>query len=179
MTRRRKVIITSIILVVALAAAGVYYWQTHKTKRVETTSKSLTAQSDYHDGKPRSSNPSSGSSQGGAIDTHGSDAGSGPTSAGVSSESGAITVQQPDENGVVLSGAILSGTTKGITTIQYRVIDDQVGVVAQGTLSAESGTFSGKLQFTPRAITGRLDVYSFNAQGEEINNVQIPIRFKE
>ncbi|HJQ09255.1 MAG TPA: hypothetical protein VJ836_07290 [Candidatus Saccharimonadales bacterium] len=175
MTKSRKIVIAGILLAAVLLTAWALY-VTQGYDGPQTTSKSKTAQRDYSDGAPRESNQS-GRPQGGAIDTGGADAGT--ETEGVSSTSGAITVARPAKGALVTPGAILSGMVKDVDAVQYRLIDDQQGVIAQGQLQVADGTFSGKLQFSARAATGRLDVFSFDPTGREVNYIEMPVRFKE
>jgi hypothetical protein len=179
MTKQRKTIITAIIIAVILAA-GVFVWVNAQKddKRVETTSTSPTAQSDYSDGDDRPSSSGGSGSQGGAIDTNGADVPT-DTTGGVASESGVLTVLQPTENQELASGATLSGSAKDLSKVQYRLIDNDRGVIAQGALFVKDGVFSGKLQFEASATSGRLDVFSYDAQGEEINTIEMPVTFKK
>ena len=93
------------------------------------------------------------------------------------STSGLVTVKQPGANSVLGSGAALYGSAK-VSQVQYRLIDNQVGVLAQGPLNVVGGNFSATLHFRPIASSGRLDVFSFDSQGAEVNEVQIPVRFQ-
>ncbi len=175
--RKRNTILLLIILL--LAAASMYYVfvRKHRFDSVVTTSKSPTAQSDYSDGDDRKSNSSNDIPQGGAVDTGGTNV---PIQLpGITSESGIITVKQPAKSEKLGSGSSISGTAKDLTQVQYRLIDDEVGVIARGSLSVVKGAFSGTLQFKSYATTGRLDVFSTNLSGDEINTVEIPVGFKE
>lgn len=174
MTKRTK-IISSLILALIVAGGAYYLITRNDNPPARTTSSLPTAQDDYSDGNERESSPSSGNSQGGAVDTGGSDA---PQSKiGISSESGLITVTQPDKDGTVRQGSVIAGAAKsGVDKVQYRLVDEGVGVVAQGSLDIVNGVFSGKLQFTPRSETGRLDIFSFDSTGSEINTIELPVK---
>lgn len=113
---------------------------------------------------------------GGGNDTGGSSVANTPESQWVISKSGNITVKQPVANSKIASGATLSGSAK-VDKVSFRLIDDKTGVIAQGTLSVVNGNFSGSLNFTPNSSTGRLDVFSTDAQGVELNEVQIAVSF--
>ena len=93
------------------------------------------------------------------------------------SSSGIVTVKQPASNSLLKSGDNLFGSAK-VSQVQYRLIDNQVGVLAQGPLTVVGGNFSATLHFRPVASSGRLDVFSFDSQGAEVNEVQIPVRFQ-
>jgi hypothetical protein len=117
-----------------------------------------------------------GSTEGGAKDTNGTAGASTDPGKWVVSQSGNITVKQPIANASLKSGGILSGSSK-LDKVNFRLIDSNVGVIAQGTLSVVNGNFSGTLSFTPQGATGRLDVFSTDAEGVELNEVQISVRF--
>lgn len=179
MSRARKTVLGSVAIIVALAAVLLYYFAyVRAEKPVETTSKSPTAQSDYSDGEERSSSKGSDSSQGGAIDTRGNDVSS-DGSGSITSESGVLTVYKPGNNAELASGTVVSGKATGVSKVQYRLLDDAVGVIAQGSLEVVNGSFSGKLQFNTKAQTGRLDIFTFSSSGVENDNIEIPVRFKE
>lgn len=176
MSKHKKVYITCIAVLLVILAVLFVYQRTQADKGARTTSKESTAQSDYSGGRERPS--SHGSSQGAGIDTGGRDTPA-TDDQGVSSESGAITVLSPTVDAVFDSGTVIAGKTEGVSRVQYRVIDEVSGVVVQGNLAVVDGSFSGKIQFNAQSKAGRLDVFSFDASGSEINNIEIPVRFKE
>jgi hypothetical protein len=113
----------------------------------------------------------------GATDTNGSATATTNPNQWVVAQSGAITVKQPTANATLQSGGTLSGSAK-VDTVTYRLIDSSVGVISEGTLKVVNGNFSGALNFTSHSSTGRLDVFSTNAQGVELNEVQISVNFQ-
>ncbi len=121
---------------------------------------------------------SNGTNQGTATDNRGQTPGgvSTPSSQWVQSQSGNITVKQPTVNSVFNSGNVLSGSAK-VGQVHYRLIDNNVGVISEGLLSVVNGDFSGTMHFTPISSTGRLDVFSTDPNGKEINEVQIAVSF--
>ena len=114
--------------------------------------------------------------QGGAVDTGGSALPTSNSSQWVISQSGYITVKSPTANAKLTDGSVISGSAK-VGEIHYRLIDNVVGVVAQGTLSVVNGNFSGILHFQPKGTGGRLDVFSTDSGGVEYNEVQINVSF--
>jgi len=92
------------------------------------------------------------------------------------SQSGVITVKQPTAQTTFKSGDTVSGSAS-VPQVQYRLIDDQTGILTEGSLSVVNGNFSGTLQFQPVATTGRLDVFTVNAAGVESNEVEISVNF--
>lgn len=143
----------------------------------QTSSKTATAQSNYTGGKSRPISSQNSVSQGGAID----EKGVAPTtttdpSNWASSSSKAITLKQPIAGSQLNSGDPITGSAT-VNPIQYRLVDDANGVIAQGSLSVVSGVFSGKLQFKAYSSTGTLTVFSFDTQsGAEVNRIQIPVK---
>jgi hypothetical protein len=101
-----------------------------------------------------------------------------PTNASqwIVAKSGNITVEQPLANATLHSGSILSGTAK-VSVVNFRLIDNSTGVIAEGTLNVVNGNFSGALNFTPHSSSGRLDVFSTDATGVELNEIQITVGF--
>lgn len=178
----RKYISTPFLLgtlAIIVIAGGSYAWYRHHTHDwVQTTSHEKTAQNDYTGGDNRPSHEGTGTNQGGATDNKG-DKTAIPDEIGAVSSSGVLSVVAPVSGGSLGSGDTLRGTAKGIARVQYRVIDDQVGVVAQGSLQTVNGTYSGTLHFDARSTSGRVDVYSYDSQYQEVNEVQIPVTLKD
>ncbi len=112
----------------------------------------------------------------GGTDTNGNATSTTNSSQWVVAASGNITVKQPVANATLQPGGVLSGSAK-VSQVNFRLIDNSVGVVSEGTLSVVNGNFSGNLNFTPHSSSGRLDVFSTNAQGVELNEVQISVDF--
>lgn len=94
----------------------------------------------------------------------------------LTSASGVITVKQPISGATIKSGVELIGTAKA-SKVQYRLLDNQTGVISEGFITVASGSFSANLSFTAHSSTGRLDVFTANDNGVESNEVQIPVNF--
>ena len=177
---RRNIVIKTILVLLAVGLVVVGYSHFHHSKvpanTTQTTSKLPTAQNNYQNSSSDSHTPASSSvNQGGAIDEKGN-AGSAATG-GVSSSSGLITLLSPQDGDTLASGATISGSAK-VPTVQYRLVDDTAGVIAQGPLSVVNGKFAGKLQFTSRGRTGSFAVFSFDPQtGAEVNSIKIKVGF--
>lgn len=92
------------------------------------------------------------------------------------STTGVITVQQPLVDSTVAPGFTLSGTAS-VSSVQYRLIDDKVGVISQAIINVVNGKFSANINFKSYGSTGRLDVFSTDPNGKEINEVQINVNF--
>jgi hypothetical protein len=92
------------------------------------------------------------------------------------SSSGLLTVKSPLENDKIATGVSLTGIAS-VDQIQYRLVDDQVGVISQGFINVVDGTFSANISFVTHSTTGRLDVFSTDSGGREINEVQIQVTF--
>lgn len=173
------VILLAVLLVGGGTAAALVY-HNKKQPEAKTTSTSKTAQDDYQGGDDRQPTQSSGNSQGGATDNRGDTTPTTPATPTVSSANGVVTVAGIAKDSLVNSGDVLRGTVTdtALTQVQFRVIDAEVGVIGQGQLSVVNGSFSGTLSFTPRSAEGRIDVYSLDSMGSEINTVEIPVRLK-
>ncbi len=128
----------------------------------------------------KSTNTNSGQKVvGGVISTsgqNGSNTSTASTNSATSSSSGLITLMQPSSNSTISNGAIIYGTSK-LSEVGYTLIDNKVGVISQGSLNVINGIFSGRMLFTPHSTTGRLDVYSTNAQGVQSNEIEINVNF--
>jgi hypothetical protein len=90
------------------------------------------------------------------------------------SESGVVIVKLPVNNNAFVSGDKLIGSAS-TTKVQYTLIDDNVGVISQGTIPVLNGNFSATINFSPSAKTGRLDVFTTENNGKEINEVQLKV----
>ena len=112
--------------------------------------------------------------QGTATDNNGAGQVNTPSNQWTISASGAITVKDPAPGSTVKSGFLLAGSAT-VGKIQYRLIDDQVGVISQGFISVVNGNFSASVNFPSYGKSGRLDVFSTSSNGAEINEVQIQI----
>jgi len=159
-----------LIMIVGIIAVA---WDHHrKAADYNASGSSAATSSSSTDKTPSRSSTSSTLAQGGGVDTKGSSTPSTPTSSAVSSSSGLITVYSPTSGSKLSSGDAVSGTAK-VGTVYYRIVDNSVGVISQGSLSVVNHKFSGNVYFHPHASTGQLDVFSYDSQGAEVNSVQI------
>jgi cytoskeletal protein RodZ len=93
------------------------------------------------------------------------------------SSSGLITLHTPYNNETIESGFPINGTAK-VPQVNYILIDNEVGQIAQGSLKVINGKFQGTLNFTPHAASGVLQVYSPNpTNGAEENIINIDINY--
>jgi hypothetical protein len=111
-----------------------------------------------------------------AVDTKGSASVSTDSSQWTTSSSGLITVKQPTANSRLQDGSSIVGSSK-LDQVKYRLKDNTVGVIAQGTLDVINGNFSGILHFQPQGTGGQLDIFSTDSRGVEYNEVQIYVSF--
>ena len=179
--KKRSVVAAVLLLLVILGGAYWWYYLRTPSTLVVTKSGNFTGNS-----QPTSSatNPApqkqptsnTGHSIGSATDTNGQATTSTNPSQWVTSTSGNITVEQPVANASVRSGDTLSGTAK-VSTVSFRLVDNSVGVVAEGNLNVVNGKFSGKLDFTAHSSGGQLDVFSTGPNGVEVNEIQIAVNF--
>lgn len=175
----KKVVITLVCLVVVVG--GVYiYWQSHRLKSDAVTSSSAaSAQNDYKgDDRHTDDGQTDPVKQGGAVDNNGDTSSSSDTSKEIMSASGLLSVISPASGDTISTGATLRGTAKNSSEVQYRIIDNTVGVIGQGALKVVNGRYSGTLQFTPQASSGRIDIFTYNSNYQEQNNVQVQVQFK-
>jgi hypothetical protein len=178
-TRRTAVIVVIVLLV---ATGGGVYWWHHKpaaqvvTKAGNFSGTSTPANSSNTPAPKKQPTDNAGRTVSGGTDTNGQTSANTNSSQWITSKSGDITVEQPIADATLQSGATLSGTAK-ISTVHFRLIDNAVGVISEGTLNVVNGKFSGSLNFTSHSSTGQLDVFSTDADGVEINEIQIAIKF--
>lgn len=172
---RRTIILGAVGVVIGLAAYLIYHHYHHRFA-AKTTSTAQTAQNNYSGGTNRPTS-NGGASQGGIVDEKGQTTET-ATGTPTSSSSGNITLNTPSASQLLATGDTLAGTAE-VDVVQFRLIDSQSGVIAQGTLQVVNGSFAGKLQFQAYSTTGKLDVFSYDTTGKEINNVSVPVQFKE
>ena len=178
MKRSKKSLLATISLLTLLVGAGVWFWHIHYgNSGAQTTSTLPSAQNKYKgDNRHTTDVVSSSNDKGGAVDNKGDS--NTNTSGGSVSASGLVTVLSPVSNQLFGSGSVLRGRVNNLTKVQYRVVDDVEGVVAQGSLDVVNGSFSGTMQFTSKGTTGRVDVFTYDQSYDERNNVQVPVHFK-
>jgi hypothetical protein len=124
-----------------------------------------------------SSTTGQGVRQSAANDTNGQSAANTSPSQWATSASGLITLKSPVANSTFKSGGTISGTAK-VSKVWYRLVDDNSGVISQGApLNVVNGKFSATLRFHAYGKTGHLDVFSFNSNGAEANEVSVKVNF--
>jgi Flp pilus assembly protein TadG len=173
---KKRIIIASVLIVLfgsGIAFSYMYYHQ-NSNQIAKTTSTTPTAQSNYTKGDNRQNANSNTVTQGGAIDNSGKTSSTSEQSQWKVSDSGVITLKQPLSGSTLKSGDELSGAAT-LDKVQYRLVDNQTGVIAQGALNVVNGNFSGTLQFRAQSGSGILVIYSFDGQSREINRVEIPV----
>ena len=181
--KRTKKIILTIVIILALLIAGFFaYRAIYNKKPITYTSPKNTFHPKPGQSKPTNhkitkqpslntsnTNNSSTSSSSNNINT--------TPSLYVTSSSGQITVHTPYNNETISSGFPINGTAK-VSTVDYILIDNQVGQIAQGSLKVVNGKFQGTLSFTPHATSGVLQVYSPNpSNGAEENVINIDVNY--
>ncbi len=173
--------ISSTIVLVLIALGVVYYFHIRPNNQItkqpppKPTIKQLPTKANSSVSQPAGS---TSSSKGTTVDNSGKSPSTIATlpSQWVQSQSGAITLQQPIANSTIASGFLLNGLAS-VGSIGYTLIDNQSGVISQGTISVVGGKFSATINFKSTSSTGRLDVFSTDPNGKEINEVQIPVNF--
>jgi len=110
----------------------------------------------------------------GVVDTNG--VGVSKNQSGISSASGMITLFTPKENQKLSDGVSVEGKSS-VDAVQYRLKDSLHGVISQGRLTVKNGVFSGTLKIHTNATEGTFEVYSSDAQGREVNNIKVEVRY--
>lgn len=182
--KKKYWLITTGILLLLLAGGAVYWWHFVRTPATKQITKagnfsSNNAPANSANNPAPKKSPTSSNTQrtiSGSTDTNGQATANTNSSQWITSASGNITVEQPIANATIQSGTTLSGTAK-VSTVNYRLVDDSVGVISEGTLNVVNGKFSGNLNFTPHSSGGRLDVYSTAPNGAELNEIEIAVNF--
>lgn len=177
--RKRTVLIVCALVAVLFAIAfGLYQLNNNRGNKdksqVENT-KDNVVENEEVNAQEKAPVSSGSKKDGGAVDTGGQD--SVASSSGLSSSSGKITVYNPIKNSVVTTGDVVSGTSSR-NIVSYRLIDDKVGVIASGSLKVVNKKFSGKFDFSSTGSEGRLDIFYALNDGQEIDVVEVPVRFK-
>jgi hypothetical protein len=178
-TRRSNLPLKLIVLIVLLCilAAALIYWlrhNSHKTQPLPQPAKGTTSKvTPHHEAPVNISNQ-----QGGVIDQKGKVTDNiPPSSSWVTSSSGNITLQQPTAGQVLRSGDTISGITK-VSTVQFILKDNSVGVISQGTMNVVNGKFSGTLEFRPHSSKGELEVfYPSPSTGAEQDIINIDVNY--
>lgn len=180
-----KIILLSIavlaIVVVAYAAYNSSLWpftvakeqSEAGTDKNDSSSISTKAEDHIKNGGSSGQDASSASS-GGVSDTGGKNVTK--QSGGVSSASGNITLYTPTANQKITNTVAVSGASK-LSKVYYRINDTVRGMIDSGQLSVNDGYFSGNLSVSTTAKTGTFEVYSFNSQGREVDNISIEVRY--
>lgn len=152
--------------------------QNHPASNAQTTSMQPSAQSTFSSGTPRKEATQSNLNEGTVTDNNGVITDTPPESSWTKSQDGAsIIVYTPAQNQVLSSGQTISGSAT-VSRVNFRLIDNLTGVIAQGSIDVKGGKFSGTFNFSTTASEGRVDVFTANTEGVESNNVAIPVRFK-
>jgi len=151
------------------------HWHKNNTASSNTTAPTATAPVNSKGDKvpttPNSAN------QGTPTDKNGSSTNNLPSSdQWLTSASGVITVKLPTSNTTFKSGDTMTGSAK-VDQVQYILIDNQAGVVSQGPVKVVNGTFTAAINFKAYGDSGRLDVFTTEPNGKEINLVQVPLKF--
>ena len=170
-----------IIVVVILEVTNTTHFF-HKAATVSAPAAPITKLPTTTSASSGNKNPATNStvSQGAATDKNGQTPTSGVStdpSQWSTSSSRLITVKAPIRGSTFQSGDTVTGATSVASQVQYRLVDDQSGVIAQGSISVVNGNFTASLNFKASSSTGSLDIFSADQNGKETNEVQIPLNF--
>lgn len=181
-----KIILPTII--VAILGLGTWYYfyaqsenmwpfvQSSKPSQDKTTGESSTLPSavEGYVKNGGGSQDNSNTQGSGVTDTGGEGVTEQPT--GVKSASGNITLYSPRVNQVITGQVSVSGAAD-VPEVFYRINDNVSGMIGSGRLTVHGGYFSGTLAVTTNADSGSFEVYSFNSQGQEINNISVAVKY--
>lgn len=145
-----------------------------KTNKTRDNTGSVSSSIEDHAKNGGGSGQDESSTSGGVSDTGGKDTGA--QSGGVSSQSGNITLYTPGLNQNISGDIVVTGAAK-VPEVFYRISDDVHGMINSGKLSVHDGRFSGNLSVSTTAKRGTFEVYSFNVQGQEVNNINIAVGY--
>lgn len=176
--KKHKVDIIVAAALLAIAVAILLFILFRQNKPVSDTSQTTNSNNSSTTDSTTHTQSASSGSQGGAIDTGGTTTVTDtPQNGWTAADSGNIVVHSPAANSVLSNGNTIYGTAL-TDVVNYRLVDNDSGVVAQGQLSVVNGTFSGILRFRPLSTQGTITFFSFNqSTGAEENRVKINVRF--
>ncbi len=176
--KHHKLLSTAILIVIALGA--VYYFHIQLNNQITKQSipkPTITKLPQSPSSNNQNKQPTTSTlSQGTSTPTTTSTPVATTQSQWVQSQSGSITLQKPIANSYLSTGFMLRGLAD-VSQVDYTLLDNQVGVISQGIIPVKNGSFSAIINFGTHNSSGRLDVYSTDPNGKEINEVQIPINF--
>jgi hypothetical protein len=183
---KKKVLLAFLlILVAAMVVVGLEVTNTthifHKSAIVRAPAKPITtlaSPSTSTTNTVKAPSASNAIDQGGPSDENGQVPAGTPTTpdSWSKSASGVITVKLPTLNQTFQNGGTITGVAS-VSQVQYRLSDDQVGVISQGPINVVNGSFTATISFKPYGTSGRLDVFTTDSTGKEANEVQIPVTF--
>jgi hypothetical protein len=162
----KKIAIISVIVLV-VSGGGFSLYKNSQNKASDPTS------SDKAGKDPANFNEAN--RNGGVVDSNESE--QSDKNNGIKSKSGNITVFTPNPGSLISTGSSVSGLSNS-SEISYRLIDDNKGVIARGSLEVVAGEFSGKFHFSSKGTEGRFDVFHVLDDLREVDIVNIPVRFK-
>lgn len=178
---RRRWLLVSLLIVIA--GGGYFAWNHYHHKAPASSPAAYTSGSKVTAAPPDNNaqrtpvSQNTATNQGGAVDKNGQSS-STPTDSSQwsTSTSGLLTLKTPVKNANFKSGDSIYGAASS-GPVQFRLIDNQVGVIAQGSINVVNGNFSAVASFKAYGSGGRLDVFNTDSNGKEINEVQVPVSF--
>lgn len=174
----------TIVLIIGILVVGAAAWwlgwrnaNNATNTAAKTTSALPTAQAGYNGTTKSTPKPlDTEANQGGAVDTHGAITDIPPSSQWTSSSSDKITLYTPTNDSTLKPGATIEGAAQ-VSKVNFTLVDNSAGVIAQGSISVHNGKFSGSLQFTPQGKTGVLKVFSTDSSGREHDFTNVDVKF--
>ena len=176
---QKKWIAIMVILLLVIGIVIFIYYKHHKTNVIVQTKPVANIKqikpTQANNVVPKKITPSNTSNQGTSTNTS-SCTNMSSSNQLIQSQSGVISVKSPALNSIIKSGFAICGTSS-LNQINYRLIDNGAGVISQGLINVSGHKFSATISFPAHNDSGRLDIYSLNNDGSEINDVQIPVKF--
>lgn len=174
-TNKKKYVLIAAVIVVLVGAAAAFFVYRDRQDNTEEEPASVVADPNFTGGTDREPGGSVDHQNGGVVPDD--DTSEEPQGEPTTSPGGTISIYEPQQNQVLKPGGRLYGKTS-FDEVWYRLIDDKVGVIAQGSMKAKNGAFSGSFDFNTTGAEGRLDVFYRDEDGLESDNVEINVKFK-
>lgn len=174
-TSKKKLFLLPGILIGLLVLGGIGFYVYQQRNNDTEEPESIVADPNFSDGTDRE--PGTSVDRDGGVVNNPDDENEAPQGEPTISESGDISVYEPQQNQLLKSGDRLYGTSE-FDTVWYRLIDDKIGVVAQGSLPVKNGKFSGTFSFTSEGSEGRLDIFRMTDDYQEADNIEINIKLR-
>ncbi len=178
-TKKNAIKYSLIIVLIVIIAGVLYFFYIRKSNNTNHSSNSFVPKGAIS--KPTNHNLANGNSSnyGGVSkqNNYSTSPSLPPPSAWKSSSNNVITLQSPIDGSTIKSGLSLIGLAS-VSQVQFLLIDNSVGQIAQGSLNVVNGKFDGTISFTPHSNSGILQLYYSNPNnGAEEDIININVNF--